>query len=161
MDDLGLVRGRRLLETTVEVTFPLAPGDRSLVEPGESVVAGAPIAERVRDPRLVDVTLPPQTDPRPGQRIPVGEILFDWHGRWRIAAGEMSEPLETPVAGIIREVRTGSRIVLRAAGRSVHGVVVLGGPTRGRLHTAAGADGELRSGGLDVSLAGRILVTGA
>ena len=159
--DIGLVRARRLVDDTVEITFPLAPGDRSLVEPGDSVVAGAPIAERLRDPRLVDLALPPQSDPQPGQRIPVGELLFDWRGRWRIAGGEMSEPLETPVAGIVREVRTGSRIVVRAAGRAIHGVVVLGGPTRGRLHTATGTDGELRSGGLDVGLAGTVLVTGA
>ena len=37
--------------------------------------------------------------------------------------------------------------------------MALGGPTRGRLR--AGADGELRSGGLDVGSAGTILVVGS
>ena len=39
--------------------------------------------------------------------------------------------------------------------------MALGGPSRGRLHIAAGSDGELRSGGLDVGLAGTILVVGS
>jgi hypothetical protein len=39
--------------------------------------------------------------------------------------------------------------------------VALGGPTHGRLKLAAGPSGELRPGGLDVGLAGTILVVGA
>ncbi len=41
------------------------------------------------------------------------------------------------------------------------GIVALGGPTRGRLHVAAATDGEIRAGGLDVGLAGTILVVGS
>ena len=70
----------------------------------------------------------------------------------------MSEPIETPVAGIVREVHTGSSIVVRASGRSMRGIVAVGGPTRGRLHVMSASDGELRAGGLDVALAGSILV---
>jgi hypothetical protein len=55
---LGLVRRRRLVEGGTDVTFALAAGDRPLVAVGESVVAGTPIIERVRDPRLVDRAVP-------------------------------------------------------------------------------------------------------
>jgi hypothetical protein len=65
------------------------------------------------------------------------------------------------VAGIIRDVRPGTAIILRPNGRAVRGIVALGGPTHGRLHIAAGKDGELRSGGLDVGFAGTILVVGS
>jgi hypothetical protein len=130
------------------------------VEPGESVVAGTPIAERVRDPRVVEGPLPTGSTPAPGNRVPSGEVLFEWHGRWRVAAGELMEPIETPVAGIVRDVRPGISIVLRVEGMALPGIVALGGPTHGRLQVAAGPDGDFRSGGLDVGLAGTILVVG-
>ncbi len=159
--DLGLVSARRLIDPPPEITFSLAPGDRALVAPGETVVAGAPIAERVRDPLLIDRVVPPSADPRPGARTADGELLFVWKDRWRVASGEVTETFDSPVTGIVREVRPGSAIVVQASGRALHGIVALGGPTRGRLHIAAGSDGELRSGGLDVGLAGTILVVGS
>ena len=55
--DLGLVPLRRLVESPVDAVFALAPGDRPLVEAGESVVVGAPIAERLRDARLEEVSI--------------------------------------------------------------------------------------------------------
>jgi hypothetical protein len=159
--DLGLVSPRRLIDGPVEITFPLAPGDRALVAAGETVVAGAPIAERVRDPVLTDQLVPASADPRPGSRILEGELLFLWRERWRVAGSEVTESFESPVTGIVRDVRPGSAIVIQARGRALRGIVALGGPTRGRLHIAAGSDGELRSGGLDVGLAGTILVVGS
>jgi hypothetical protein len=159
--DLGLVRVRRLLDGPIDVTFPLAPGDRALVAAGESVVAGAPIIERVRDARLSDVIVPETAQPKPGQRIVDGELLFDWRGRWRVAGGEFHEPMDSPVAGIVREVRPGSAVIVRATGRAVRGIVTLGGPTRGRLHIASWIEGELRSSSVDVGLAGNILVVGS
>ena len=60
---------RRLVEAPIEVSFALAPGDRALVAAGESVVPGAPIIERVRDPRMSDVVVPPASDPAPGGRV--------------------------------------------------------------------------------------------
>jgi hypothetical protein len=159
--DLGLVSARRLLDGPAEITFGLAPGDRALVGAGETVVAGAPIAERIRDPLLVDRVVPASAEPRPGGRIDEGELLFVWRERWRVAGGEVTETFDSPVTGIVREVRPGSAIIVQASGRAVHGIVTLGGPTRGRLHIAAGSDGELRSGGLDVGLAGTILVVGS
>lgn len=159
--DLGLVRRRRLLEAPVEITFPLAPGDRALVAPGESVVPGAPIIERVRDTRMSDVVVPSASEPVPGGRIPDGELLFDWRDRWRVAHGDVTEAVDSPVAGIVKDVRPGIGIVVRATGRGVRAIVTLGGPTRGQLHVASWVEGELRSGSVDVGLAGKILVVGS
>ena len=159
--DLGLVRVRRLLDGPIDVTFPLAPGDRALVAAGESVVAGTPIIEHVRDARLSDVMVPDSSDPKPGSRIVDGELLFDWRGRWRVAGGEFHEPMDSPVSGIVRDVRPGSSVVVRATGRAIRGIVTLGGPTRGRLHIASWIEGELRSSSVDVGLAGNILVVGS
>jgi hypothetical protein len=168
--DVRLVPARRLVIAPVDAVFPLAPGDRPLVSAGDSVVVGAPIAERLRDPRLDELEIPITADPRPGgrwiglprrgeDRAPGGEFVFDWHGRWRVATGDIADAMESPFAGIVREVRPGTGITIRAAGRGIRGIVALGGPTRGRLHT--GADGELRSSGLDVGSAGTILVIGS
>lgn len=159
--DLGVVRMRRLVEAPIEVSFPLAPGDRALVAAGESVVPGAPIIERVRDPRMSDVVVPPASDPAPGGRIPDGELLFEWRDRWRVAYGEVTEPLDSPIAGIVKDVRPGIGIVVRATGRGLRAIVTLGGPTRGQLHVASWVEGELRSGSVDVGLAGKILVVGS
>ncbi len=38
--DLGVVRMRRLVEAPIEVSFPLAPGDRALVAPGSPSFQG-------------------------------------------------------------------------------------------------------------------------
>lgn len=159
--DLGLVSARRLIGGPAEITFGMTPGDRALVAAGETVVAGAPIVERIRDAQLSDQVIPASADPQPGGRVPEGELLFEWHDRWRVAGGEVTESLDSPVTGIVREVRPGSAIVIQSKGQSLRGIVALGGPTRGRLHIAAGNDGELRSGGLDVGLAGTILVVGS
>ena len=158
--DLGLVGRRILLVDGVDVRFPLAPGDRALVAAGETVVPGAPIVERLRDASVVDVNVPSTADPRPGGRVGEGELQYEWRGRWRVAGGELTESIESPVAAIVREVRAGSAVTMRTGGRALRGIVALGGPTRGRLHLATDRDGELRAGGLDVGLAGTIIVVG-
>jgi hypothetical protein len=168
--DLRLVPARPLISAPVDVVFRLAPGDRPLVAPGDSVVVGAPIAQRLRDPRLDEVTVPASATPRPGRRwtgpsdarsghAAGGEFVFGWRGRWRVATGDLTDPLEVPFAGIVRDVRPGTAITVRAAGRGIRGIVVLGGPTRGRLQ--ATPDGELRAGSLDIGSAGSILVVGS
>ncbi len=158
---LGLIAARPLLVSPVEVAFALGPGDRALVAVGESVVAGARIAERLRDATQADVNVPADARPIPGERVAAGELLFEWRGRWRVAGGQLSEPLETPVGGIVREVRPGSAITLAAEGHALRGVIVLGGPTRGRLALGSVPGGELRAGGVDVGSAGAILVVGS
>ncbi len=168
--DLRLVPVRRLITAPVDGVFALAPGDRPLVAPGDSVVVGAPIAERLRDPRLDEHEVPSSADPRPGGRWeglsrrgdepgPRGEYVYDWHNRWRIAAADVADPVESPFAGIVRDVQPGTGITIRAAGRGIRGVVALGGSTRGQLQSGGG--GGLRSGGVDVGSAGSILVVGS
>jgi hypothetical protein len=173
--DLDLVPARQLIEAPVDAVFTLVPGDRALVEVGESVVVGAPIAERLRDHGLEEVTIPSSADAAPGVRWsrdggsgPAGvrrtedggELLFTWRGKWRMATGDIPDPLEAPMAGIVREVRPGTSLTLRATGQGIRGIVTLGGPTRGTLRLATGATGGLRPTGLDVGLAGTILVVG-
>jgi hypothetical protein len=168
--DIRLVPARPLISAPVDVVFRLAPGDRALVSVGDSVVVGAPIAQRLRDPRLDELVIPASATPRPGRRWTPppggrpartggGEFVFSWRGRWRVATGDVADPLEVPFAGIVREVRPGTAIVVRAAGRGLRGIVALGGPTRGRLQV--GPDGELRAGALDVGAAGTILIVGS
>jgi hypothetical protein len=173
--DVRLLPARPLIAEPVDVVFRLAPGDRPLVAAGDSVVVGAPIAERVRDRSLeeVDLTAAAESgsrEPTPGDRwsgptdgsgrgLDSGEYVFHWRGRWRVAGGAISDPLEIPIAGIVREVRPGTSITVRAAGRGLRGIVTLGGPTRGRLQGSP--DNELRAGGLDVNSAGAILVVGS
>lgn len=168
--DIRLVPSRPLVAAPVDVIFRLVPGDRPLIAAGDSVVVGAPIAERVRDPGFEELQVAANLDPQPGGRwvgpsngrdgtFGSGELVFSWHGRWRVAGGLLSDPLETPFAGIVREVRPGTSITIRAAGRGLRGIVALGGPTRGRLQGSP--DSELRAGGLDVNSAGAILVVGS
>jgi len=168
--DAGLVPARRLVVSPVDARFALVPGDRALVSPGDSVVVGAPIIERLRDARLDEFEAPDGVDPIPGGRWqlpvkrgdaagPTGETMFFWQDRWRVTLGDVADAIESPFAGIVRDVEPGTGITIRAAGRGIPGVVALGGPTRGRLQT--GAEGELRSGGIDVGSAGTILIVGS
>ena len=102
--DLGFVSARRLVDGAIDVIFRLAPGDRPLVEAGESVVAGTPIADRLRDARLSDVSTPPALEPKPGESgAPRGSSCSTGGDAGASPAGRSSEPLETPVAGIVRE----------------------------------------------------------
>jgi hypothetical protein len=170
---LELVLRRTFVEGNLDVTLPLRPGDRPRVEAGESVLAGTPVADVVRDAHLVE--RPGDRGARPGEPWSAdaaagsrgaaepleGERLFESNGRWRIAAGEHHDPLESPVSGIVREVRGGMGITLRAAGVGLRGAIALGDATRGRLEIATDRDGELLPRSLDVGSAGAILVVGA
>ena len=124
-DDLELVPRRTVVEGPTEVRFALRPGDRSLVGPGEALVPGARIADRLRDARLIEVGAGPvPEDARPGDRwapatptagiplrrghgVAAGELLFELGGHWRMAAGEHPEPVDTPIGGVVHEVRPG------------------------------------------------------
>jgi len=179
---LDLVARRPLVGGPIEVGFRLAPGDRALVAPGDAIVAGAAIAERVRDPRLVSVPASAaDEDAAPGDRwsaatrghgrprrsgaVETGELVYDHGGQWRVATGEHVEAVDCPVTGVVRDIRPGIGIRVRAQGRAMPGVEALGDPTVGRL--SLGSDrgdiryGRLRSTSLDVGLAGTILVIGS
>jgi hypothetical protein len=180
---LDLVALRPVLGSPIEVGFRLAPGDRALVASGDVIVAGTTIAERLRDPRLVelgddaagDAARPgdrwtaaahPMARPRRGSATAeAGELVFEHGGHWTMAAGDHVEAIECPVAGVVRDIRPGIGIRIRAQGRAMLGVEALGDPTSGRL--SLGGDrgdvrhGRLRSTSLDVGLAGTILVIGS
>ncbi|HEY6014034.1 MAG TPA: hypothetical protein VIU37_08500, partial [Candidatus Limnocylindrales bacterium] len=90
--DLRLVPVRPLICAPVDVVFRIAPGDRPVVATGDSVVVGAPIAQRLRDARLDELTIPATATPRPGRRWTApsdtrdgqaagGEYVFGWRGR--------------------------------------------------------------------------------
>ena len=181
---LELVGWRPVVGSPIEVIFRLAPGDRPLVVAGDALVAGAPIAERLRDPGVTELaanateetaragdrwmgTAPGGPRLRRGSAAEAGELLFENGGRWTLAGGEHTEPVESPLSGVVRDVRPGIGITVRAQGRVLHGVEALGDPTSGRL--SLGSDrgdhrhpaGGLRSTSLDVGLAGTILVIGS
>ena len=170
---LDLIVRRTLVERHVDTWLPLSPGDRAIVAPGDSVYAGETIADRLREARLVETSEAP--DLRPGQRwtrVRVsatgesdsrseGELLYAVHGRGRIASGDLEEPLESPVAGRVREVRPGIGIRITADGAGLTGAFALGRAARGQLDIAAGPDGELLPRMIDVGAAGAILVVGA
>jgi hypothetical protein len=164
---------RTLVEQPVETWLPLTPGDRALVAPGEEVVAGAVIAERLREVRLVEAgdgrelraggRWSGATIPRAGavSSDAEGELLFASDGRWRVASGEHLEPLESPVGGVVREVKPGIGIRLETQEAGLAGTFALGGSARGRLDVVTGPDGELLPRAFDVGSAGSILVVGA
>jgi hypothetical protein len=172
---LSLVPRRQLLVGPIDAWFAVAPGDRLLVGEGQAVVRGAPLAERLRDPRTVTVAGPgAKGSERPGQRwtppggraddesgVPGGELLFRAGGRWRLATADTTELLDAPFPGIVRQVRDGIGIRLESPAKGLLGAEVLAGPTSGRLHVATGPDGELRASQVDVGAAGSILVAGA
>jgi hypothetical protein len=178
---LDLVARRPALGRPVAIGFRLAPGDRPLVAPGDAVVAGTRIADRVRDARVAEIAGQPGEELQVGGRwttpdatagrlrrdpgLAEGELLFEHAGHWVVAGGDHVEPIETPVAGVVREVRPGVTIRIEAEGRALPGIEALGDPTSGRL--SLGGDrgdvrhGRLRSTSLDVGLAGTILVIGS
>jgi hypothetical protein len=171
---IDLVESRRLVERAIDVVVDLHPGDRPRVAAGESVAPATPIADPIHNPRLIEVAGDASARPgdrwaahRPSRRTrrrfrhPEGELLFEADGRWRVAAGELAQPIESPVSGIGREVRPGIGITIRTAGAALRGTLALGDPTRGRLQIAAGRDGELLPRSLDVGSAGTVLVVGA
>ena len=171
---IELVARRRLLVTPVDAFFRLHPGDRALVKEGEAVGRGQPILEHYREPRTLvvpaqgdsdqqlpgDRAAPPGSRGRDGQHLD-GELLFRSGGRWRIASGDRAEPLESPVAGVVHEVRPGAGITLRSTANAVIGRTALAGPSWGKLQVATGPDGELRAQHVDVGMAGSIIVAGA
>jgi len=169
-----LIPARRLIEPAIDVWFPLRPGDRPRVASGDAVTPGSSVADRLRDPRIAEMRL--RFGGRPGERWSreiagggggrrtthqEGELLFESGGRWRIAAGDAHEPLESPVTGVVRGVRPGIALSVRTSGSALRGVLALGDATRGRLEIATDADGEIRPRSLDVGSAGAILVVGA
>jgi hypothetical protein len=172
---IDLVARRRLHLSPVDAFFRLYPGDRALVKEGEAVGRGQPILEHFREPRTLVVPgsggegnqqAPgerwiPGRGGRDGQSPPDGELLFRSGGRWRIAGGDRAEPLESPVVGVVHEVRPGAGVTIRSTANAIIGRTALAGPSWGKLEVATGPDGELRAQHVDVGMAGSIIVAGA
>lgn len=175
---LELVALRPLVRKAPIVWLPLAPGDRPIVVPGEAVPRGGILGQRIRSAALLEVAAAAVADDAvPGtwweddgrrhgvRRAPAGadegELLYRSGGEWRVVAGDRSDLLEAPAAGIVREVRPGVGIGFETASSALVGVRAVGGPARGRLEVVGAADGELRPGMLDVGRAGAIVVAGS
>jgi hypothetical protein len=168
---LDLVRLRTVVAGPIVAWFQLRPGERALVTPGEAVVRGAPIAERIREARteVVDASVgaqpgawwSAQSGRRRADAASQGELLFRSGGRWRIGAGEQTEPLEAPFGGIVRSVTPGSGLTIESPARALLGADVLAGSSAGRLHRIAARDGVVRASEIDVGVAGTILVVGS
>jgi hypothetical protein len=173
---IELVARRRVLLSPVDAFFRLHPGDRALVKEGEAVGRGQPLLEHFREPRTLvvpgaagEATQQPgerwiaanSRGGRDGQGQADGELLFRSGGRWRVASGDRAEPLESPVAGVVHEVRPGAGVTVRSTANAIVGRAALAGPSWGKLQVATGPDGELRAQHVDVGMAGSIIVAGA
>ncbi len=165
---LALVPPRPLVVERPLVRVPLLPGDRLVASVGTHVVAGDLLAERVRDPRLIEsgdgehdpgTSHPGSWIPaEPGRRgtAPAGELLFEHEGRRRIATGPHPDLVAAPGAGRVSAIRPGVEIVLELEGIGIPGSEMLGDPGHGRLALLAGeGDGRIP---LDVAHAGAIVV---
>jgi len=169
-----LLRLQQVTERGVEAWFSMHPGEQALVAAGEAVVPGAPLAERRRDLRTVVTVGPGGTEAQPGTwwagrparrgasgRDGQGELLFRSGGRWRVAAGELGEPLTAPFGGTVGDVAPGAGLSLRMEVQALMGADALGGPSAGKLHVLAARDGHVRTSEIDVGGAGAILVVGS
>lgn len=157
----------------------LGAADRPLVEVGQRIAAGAPIAERLRDARVDEARLGKSAAPAPGSNVEAGVALvgegrgalrFEGAGRvlystpgglLRVAVGRHAEPLLTPASGVVESVGAAA-IIVRADGIGLRGTLTAGDATVGRLMIAVRRpDEELPVAAVDVGSAGAILVAGA
>ncbi len=167
MTGLGFIAARRLVVERPRVRVPLMPGDRIIASVGSNVAPGDLLAERVRDPRVVEVLdeaaagsshagtwIPAE----PGRRgtAPAGELLFEHAGRRRIATGPHPDLVASPGSGLVTAIRPGVEIVLELVGIGLPGSELLGDPGHGRLAILPG-DGDGRIP-LEVDHAGAIVV---
>ena len=151
---LGLVTARPLVQRSPTLRFPLSMADTVRVAPGQTISAGILLADRLRDPRVEE------TGRRRREEAGDSPLLSAGQRTWLLSGGQR-EPLESPISGIVRSADTATGLVVEAAADSLAGVLAIGGPSRGRLEIATGADGELRPAALDVGRSGSILVVGS
>lgn len=90
-----------------------------------------------------------------------GTLLFETEGRWRAAAGEHHQVLESPVAGIVRDARNGVEVTIEVDGAAIAGAIAAGEPSRGYLDVPPLIDGELPPSTLDVGRSGGVVVAGS
>jgi hypothetical protein len=167
---LDLVPIRRLVTVRPRVRLELQPGDRSLVSAGVHVRVGDLLAERVRDPRLVEVPGARGSNPVPAPGTWVttesgrsirgvsasGEVLYEHGGTRRLASGTRPDLLYAPANGRVAAIEPGAGIVLELEGVAITAREMLGDPHHGRL-VVLPEDADPRLA-LDVGLAGAIVV---
>ncbi len=173
IDSLDLVPARAHLVSRPRVRLELQPGDRVIAVVGDEVRTGDVLAERIRDPRLVEAPMPrdgadqgiplpgtwlPGEHARPGRHAgaPAGELLFEHGGRRRLATGPHPDRLLAPGDGRVLEVEPGVALVLEVRGTGLAATELLGEPHAGRL-VVLPEDSDPRLA-LDVALAGAIVV---
>lgn len=165
-DGLGLVPVRQLLVANPYITLAIEPGDRVEVAAGSPVAPGDLLAERIRDPHLVDGATPgtaprtvgdwiPTGTDRRGGSAPSGELLMVARGRERIVTGSHPDRMEAPVRGRVTRIRPGAALELAVDGVGLIASDLLGDPVHGRL-VLLPAEGDARPA-LDVNLAGTIV----
>ena len=161
----------------------LAPGDRALVAAGDAIVAGTTIAERLRDPRLVELPRRrPATSARAGERwMTAGQPGVRLRRGRRRRGGRAPLRARRPLgagggrarrAGRVPACRRRPRRPARhrhpgpgpgpgAAAASRRSATRRAAACRSAASGATSATGRLRSTSLDVGLAGTILVIGS
>jgi len=90
-----------------------------------------------------------------------GTLLFEVGGRWRAAAGERHQIVESSVAGVVREARNAVEVTIQVAGAALTGAIAAGEPSRGHLDVPRLTDGELWANALDVGRSGAVVVAGS
>ena len=145
------------------------------------VKVGQPVMTQARESYLLEVPVRGEmADLLPGAEIDLAQIQAKGIGREQPRPGDQASLLYvgadriarvvlarspvtmiSPIEGIAEEV-TASHISVRASGVGLRGPVGWGQPVVGRVVLAvASPDAELRSGAVDISAAGAILVAGA
>jgi hypothetical protein len=165
-----------------QLAIGLRLSDRPLVTPGQRVELGQLLVERYREQEVVELTTtaaiigmrpggildraPANPRGRRGARTTATTVrarLIE-HGRdgiSRLAAGREELNVIAPASGTVVGLTPG-RLDLRCDGVGIEGLIGWGRPAGGRLVIAAsGPDAETRASGIDVTVAGAILVVGA
>ena len=89
-----------------------------------------------------------------------GTLLYDLNGRWRAAAGERHEIVESTITGVVTEARNGVGITIKVSGAAIPAAIAEGTATRGYMDVPPLVDGELAGRALDVGRSGAIVVAG-
>jgi hypothetical protein len=97
---------------------------------------------------------------KPQVRV-AGTLLFESEGRWRAAAGERHEVVQSPVAGVAVQARNAVDVTIEVSGAAMPGAIAAGESSRGYLDVPRLTDGELWVAALDVGRAGAVVVAGS
>ena len=96
---------------------------------------------------------------KPTARV-AGTLLFESGGRWRAAAGERHQIVESNVAGVVCQARNAVEVTIRVDGVALAAAIAAGEPSRGYLDLPRLTDGELWANSLDVGRSGAVVVAG-